>query len=116
MKANVFLTLISVLLTGLIGYWIYDIAKGQEQDTLCGICSSVCILSTIIPLIGLQYNSGRMGVNIRILSGLFLVIFLISHFCYAIYGIKMPSYIIVNGLILVIFLGIFYKMQGLKDM
>ena len=115
MKVNAFLTLISILLTGLLGYWIYDVARGKEHDILCGICSSVCILSTIIPIIGLQYETGRMSINIRAFSGLFFTFFLISHFCYAAFGIKMPSYMILNGIILAIYLTILYKILSIKD-
>lgn len=109
MKINVFLSSIAIVLTALIGYWIYDIAKGHENDVFCGVCSSACILSTLIPILGLQYNSVRIGINIRALSGLFLAIFLISHFCYAIFGILMPSYLIVNGVLLLIYFAVLYK-------
>lgn len=115
MKVNVFLMFISIALTSLLGYWIYDTANGDENDVLCGICSSVCLLSTLVPTIGLQYERGRIGVNVRVLSVLFFLVFLISHFCFAIWGVTMPSYVIVNGILLVIFLSILYKMVNLKD-
>ncbi len=111
MKLNVFLLFISIALTILLGYWIYDIAKGKENDIICGILSSVCILSTLIPFIGLQYNNTRIGVNIRVLSCLFLVLFLVSHLCSAIFGIIMPSYLIVNSVLLLIYITILYKLQ-----
>ena len=115
MRANIFLTIISLLLAGLIGYWVFCNAKGQEQDTLCGICSTICFLATLIPAIGIRYESERIGTNIRVLSGMFFVAFLVSHFYFANYGIQMPLYVILNGILLVIYLGIFYKIQGLKD-
>jgi len=116
MKINVFLSLISIILTALLGYWIFDIAKGHEHDVLCGICSSVCLLSTLLPVLGLQYNNGRIGVNARVLSSLFFVLFLISHFCFAIWGVAMPDYIIVNGILLAVFLTILYKMVNIKEL
>ena len=115
MKANAFLTLISIVLAGLFGYWVYSVAEGKEQDILCGICSTICFLSTVIPIVGFKYESGRMGVNVRILSGLFFIAFLISHFLFAYYGVKMPLYIILNGILLVFFLAIYYKLQEIKD-
>ena len=116
MRANIFLTIISLILAGLIGYWVFSNAKGQEEDTLCGICSSLCFLATLIPCIGLHYDSSRIGTNIRVLSVLFFIAFLISHFYFANYGIKMPLYVILNGILLVIFLGVFYKIQGQKNL
>lgn len=115
MKANIFLTGISVMLAALIGYLAYNISEGQDNDVLCGVGSSICFMATLIPTIGLQYESGRLGVNIRVFSVIFFVIFLISHFCFAGFGVKMPYYIICNGILLVIYLAIFYKMQGVKD-
>ena len=115
MKANIFLTGISVMLAALIGYLAYNISEGQDNDVLCGVGSSICFMATLIPTIGLQYESGRLGVNVRVFSVIFFVIFLISHFCFAGFGVKMPYYIICNGILLVIYLAIFYKMQGVKD-
>ena len=115
MRANIFLSIISLILAGLIGYWVFSNAKGQEQDTLCGICSTVCFLATLIPALGLQYDSVRIGTNIRVLSGLFFISFLISHFCFANYGIKMPLYVILNGILLVIYLRVFYKISSAQE-
>lgn len=115
MKINVFLSFVSMAITALLGYWLYDIAKGDENDLLCSICSSVCLLSTLVPAIGLQYEEGRIGVNVRVLSSLFLIVFLISHFCFAIWGVVMPCYIIVNGILLVIYLAILYKMVNINE-
>ena len=115
MKINFFLTFISIAFTGIWGYLIYEIAKGQENDLICGICSSICLLTTIIPAMGLKYDSGRIGANIRVLSFLFLIIFLISHFCFAIWGVIMPTYLIINGILLILYLAVFYKIANIKN-
>ena len=114
MKTNVFLTLISILLAGLIGFWVFSVAEGKEQNVLCGICSTICFLATIIPIMGLRYNSARIGTHIRVLSGLFFIAFLISHFSFAYHGIKMPLYVILNGILLVIFLFLLYTFNGMS--
>jgi len=114
LKFNVFLTIISIVLTVLLGYWIYDTAKDDKNGLLCGILSSTCLLFTLIPLIGLQYNNGRIGVNSRVLSGIFLIIFLISHFFFAFYGVIMPTYLIINGILLLIYFALFYKLQTIS--
>lgn len=115
MKANLFLTFISIMLATLVGYLAYNVASGDEHDIVCGMSSSLCFAATIIPTIGLQYESGKLGANIRLFSFLFFIVFAASHFCFAGFGVKMPYYIIVNGIILLIYLAIFYKMQGIKD-
>ena len=97
-----------------MGYLAFEVAKGQENDYLCGIGSTVCFIATLIPAFGLSYESSRLGTNIRVLSALFFVVFLVSHFCFAGFGVKMPYYIICNGIILVIYLAIIYKMSNIK--
>lgn len=115
MKVNIFLTLISIMLAALVGYLAYNVANGDKNDVVCGVGSAICFSATLIPTMGLQYESGRLGVNIRVFSTLFFVVFVISHFCFASFGVEMPYYIIVNGITLMIYLAIFYKMQGVKN-
>ncbi len=94
-----------------IGYLSYNIAEGDAYDWLCGLGTFICMLVTLIPAISLHYETGRLGINVRVLSGLFFVLFLISNFCFAGFGVKLPYYIITNGILLTIFLVIFYKIK-----
>lgn len=115
MKTNIILTLISIMLAALVGYLAYNVARGDENNMVCGVGSSICFAATLIPTMGLHYETCRLGTNIRVFSSLFFIVFVISHFCFAGFGINMPYYIIVNGIMLMIYLAIFYKMQGIKD-
>lgn len=110
-----FLSLISIAIACLAGYLAFNIAEEKDQNTLCGIFSTICFSATLLPAMGLQYKSNRLGVNIRVLSIIFFVVFLISHFCFANFGIRMPLYVILNGIILLIYLALLYKMQGIED-
>lgn len=112
MRPNLFLTIISLLLTALVSYLAYSVAEGKENDIVCGVGSAVCFVATLLPMIGLKYDSARVGANIRILSGVFFLVFLASHACFIHLGIRMPYYVIANGILLVIFLAIFYKLSG----
>lgn len=109
MKTNIFLTIISILLASLIGYLAYNIAEGKDNDILCGIGTSLCLFATLMPTIGFQYEEGRLGANIKVVSSLFFIIFLISNFCFAGFGVKMPLYIIVNGILIITYSTILYK-------
>ena len=114
MKTNIFLTIISVLLALLISYFAFNVAEGKDNDALCGVGTVICLIATLVPAIGMQYESGRLGTNIRVLSALFFIVFLICNFCFATFGINTPYYIITNGILLVIFLAILHKMQNIK--
>ena len=50
------------------------------------------------------------------MSFLFFLLFLISHFCFAWFGIQMPYYAISNGMLLLLFLAIFYKMININKL
>jgi len=115
MKVNVFLTIVSVLLALTIGYLAYHIAIDDDNSVICGFGSSLCFIATLIPVIGLQYTSGRLGINVRVFSALFFVAFVISHFYFALCGVRMPYYFIANSIILLIYLSIFYRLINLKD-
>ena len=65
MKANLFLTFISVMLAALLGYLAFNVANGEDNDVICGIGSCICFAVTLIPTMGLQYESGKLSVNIR---------------------------------------------------
>lgn len=96
-------------------YSAYSVAKGQENDVICGIGSAIYLFATIFPMLGLKYDSARIGTNIRILSSLFLFIFIVSHACFIYWGIRMPYYVITNSILLVIFLVILYKLMGEQE-
>ncbi len=115
MKVNPFLTFISIALAGLFGYLVFNIAEGKEHDNIFGIISSVCFIATLIPTIGIQYESSRLGANIRVFSVLFFVIFIICHICFAIFGIVSPYCIIVNGILLIVYFAILYKLNSIKN-
>lgn len=116
MRMNTILTVIAVFMAILIGYLAFSIAEGQENDVVCGIASTLCFMATLIPIIGVQYDSSKVGVNIKVMSVLFLVIFLISHFCFAAICVKMPYYVITNGILLLIYLAILYKMNKISKL
>lgn len=115
MKLNVFLTCISIAMASLVGYLVYTLEKGQKGDILYSIGSGICMASILIPMMGLHYDSGRLGVNIRIMCLAFLLILLISHVCFAVVGIDESYYIVTNGMLLLVYWSVFYKMQGLKE-
>lgn len=114
MKPNLFLILISAALAALIGYLAFNVADEKDNNLLCGIGSVVCFIATLIPTIGLKYESSRLGTNIRVLSAIFFVLFLFIHFGFAVFGIQVPYYVITNGIVLVLYLLLFYKMHD-KD-
>ena len=111
MKVNIFLSILALFISAFFGSFIYMIAEQPDYDVLCGIAS----FATLIPFMGLQYESDRLGINIRIFCVLFLLIFLALNLYYAYTGVVMPYYTTFNGLLLIVYLAIVYKLINIKD-
>lgn len=114
MKINLILTVIAALVVGLLVYWVHTVIQAPDAVDTMTYGSGICFIVTLLPIVGIQYDSSRLGINIRIVSTLFFVAFLVSQFCFANFVSNIPLYVIVNGLLLVIFLLVFYKIQGIK--
>ena len=108
MKTNFFFICISTLIALLLAYWAFYIAEGKENDVVCGVCSALCFLCTLIPTFGISHEYPRISTNLRVLSIVFFLLFVVSHFCFATFGVRMPYYVIVNALALLIYLAIYY--------
>jgi len=115
MKVNIFLTILVLFISAFLGSFVYMIAKQPDYDVLCGVCSGIASFVTLIPFMGLQYESDRLGINVRIFCILFFLIFLAINLYYAYTGVVMPYYTTFNGILLIIYLAIVYKLINIKD-
>ena len=115
MKVNYVLLLLTIVISGLMGYLVYSIAGIDPNALLAGIISTVCFICTLIPAFAIKYETQALSVNLRILSIGVFILMLISHITFAAILIKMPYYIIVNGLILCIYFGIAYTINSTKQ-
>lgn len=114
MKFNAVLSLVALGLSGLLAYLVYDVAKEQEYGTFAGIGSFVCFLLCFELAIGISLKDGRQTVNLKVLSWIAVIIFHISQFAFAYTTVKMPYYLVVNGLLLMIFIGIAYSIININ--
>lgn len=115
MKVNLFLTVLALFISGIFGWFAYSISDQQDYDIFCGICSGVTSLVTLLPLMGFHYESNPKGINIRVLCLLFWLILFILNIYYSYTEVIMPYYVMLNGVIMIIFLAILYKLIKLKD-
>ena len=104
MKINVVLLLIMLVLSSLLGCWVYSVADTDSHATLAGFLSAICLALPLILGFGISYNTSASLVNIRMLSCVLALIMLILHFYYAATGITMPSYVLVSGVLICIYL------------
>lgn len=115
MKVNFVLAALSVVVSALLGYAVYSIAGIDPNALLAGYCSAVCFIITLIPAFGINYDTSALSANLRVLSLVAFFIMLVSHFSFAAILVKMPYYIIINGLIICVYLGIAYYINSTKQ-
>lgn len=103
MKFNVFLTITAILVAGLIGYGFYS-ANAEEQFVWLLSCGSGISLGiSLIGFLGISTQGKAGGANIKVLSSIFFILFLISNIVFSFTAIKVAPYIIINGILLIIY-------------
>ena len=96
----------------LLSYMVYSI--GPDNLWLDTAGSFVCFCSTIVPMVAIRHKDTRIGTNIRVFSGLFLAIFLITNLLFAWLNAGEALYIVVNGLLLLITWGGLYRLNTVR--
>ena len=117
MKISVFPTLLLLIVTAAIGYLAYHLAdsKADPNDILVGIGTGVSLLLTLGCVMGISLNDGRMNVNMKAWSISAFIVMIIVNLCFAGFGVSLPYYVIVLALLLVIHLGVVWRLSIIKN-
>ena len=110
MKINPILLLISFAIASLAGYGFFSANSGDSYQLLLTFGSGILIFITLSGIMAIQSTGGRGGVgNIRVLSIVFLVIYVISNIIFSFVALASPAaYIITNGIVLLVYILIAY--------
>ncbi|MBS9766861.1 MAG: hypothetical protein KGV44_04910 [Flavobacteriaceae bacterium] len=114
MKINLVPTIIALAISSLIAYGFFAFCNNEHQ-LLVSIGSFVFLFFTIEMTIGVSFDLPRTTTNIRVVSGVFFVIALISNIIFSFLDFLEPSYIITNGILLLIFILIVYAIYKAKQ-
>lgn len=108
MKINIIPTIICLAISGLFGYGFYNFYNGESKEVLSS-GSFVLLALTLIFTIGVNFELPRTTTNIKTVSGLFFIVFLISNLIFSFYSFKTPLYVITNGILLMTYALIIYS-------
>lgn len=114
MKINFVQTIIAIALSFLISYGLYSF-HGSENKILLSAGSFIFLATTLIMTIGISFELPRTTTNIRVVSGVFFTIALISNLIFSFINFSVPSYIIINGILLLVFIVISYSINQAKQ-
>jgi len=114
MKLNFITTLIAIAVSLLIAYGLYSF-HNSENKILLSAGSFVFFAITLILAIGTSFELPRTTTNIRVVSGVFFAIALASNLIFVFISFSVPSYIIINGILLLVFVLIVYSINRAKQ-
>jgi hypothetical protein len=122
MKVNIVQVFIAIAICLLIAYGFYALhgneykilLNGNEHRILLSCGSFLFLVSTLITAIGIRFSQSRTTINIRVVSGIFFFIALISNIIFSLFQFSNPTYILTNGILLFIFILIVYSISKTK--
>ena len=114
MKLNFVQTIIAIVLSLLIAYGLYSF-HDSENKVLLSLGSFVFLATTLVITIGVNFEQSRTTTNVRVVSGIFFVISLASNLIFSFFTFSTLSYVITNGILLLIFVLIAYSINKVKQ-
>ena len=114
MKINFITLIISFAIAGLIAFGIY---AGNNDETYRILITMGAGISLFITLSGMLAVSSPNGsaLNIKVVSVLFFIAFLLEHIIFSLAGVAMTPYIIITGILLLFYVLICYSiLRALK--
>lgn len=108
MKTNYLLIVIAVLISALIGYGFYAANGGEVNQLLIAFGSGISFAITLSTLLGIGFERSEQTVNVKVVSVIFTILLLISNLIFGFTKVATAAYVIVNGILLLIFILITY--------
>lgn len=111
MKVNIVTLLISLGIAALCSYAFFAINSAETDIPLANaIGGGVALFVTLAGTLSVSFESGKgPTLNIRVISSIFFVIMLVQQIIFCFIKFNLPSYIIITGLLVLIYLLIVYK-------
>ena len=113
MKINTFTAILALLLAAIISYFLSTFQLGTNKLIL-GFGSFICLFFAAVVAIAVSFNYERINVLTRVSSSIFFFLFLGSQIVFANYSLSLPTYILINGSLLIIFLLIIYFLSKIE--
>lgn len=114
MKINIVQTIIAISVSLLITYGLYSF-HDSENKLLLTAGSFVFLATALVMTIGASFELPRTTSNIRIVSGIFFAIALFTNLTFTFIKFSGASYVIINGILLLVFMLIAYSISNAKQ-
>lgn len=114
MKVNFVKSVIAIAVSGLISYGFFQFHNG-ENKSLLSLGSFLFTATTLLLSIGINFEFPRTTTMIRTVSGIFFTIAFLSNLFFSFTNFSIPIYVIVNGILALIYLLITYTITRAKQ-
>lgn len=114
MKIDYIKTIIALAISILIAYGFYSFYHLGNSQLLVMITFIELFISSLFVL-GLNFKLNRTTLNVRVVSSIFFFVFLITNLIFSLFDFSRQTYIIINGLIILIGVLIVYSLVKLKQ-
>ncbi len=82
---------------------------------LLAIGGGLCMFLPLVTCLGVRFEQKRTSANVAVVGAVFFVLMLVSNACFAYLHFETHAYVIVNGIILLLFLLIAYLIIKAKQ-
>ncbi len=113
MKINFIQTIIAIAVSLIISYGLFSF-HNSDNKILLSAGSFVFLATTLVLAIGTNFQLPRTTTNVRVVSGIFFAVALISNLIFTFINFSVPSYVIIIGILLLVFILIAYAINKAK--
>jgi hypothetical protein len=114
MKINIVQTFVGIAIGALISYGLYNF-HASESKLLLSVGSFLFLAITLGMSFGSSFEFPRTTTNVRVISGVFFLIGLISNLIFTFIKFSDPSYIVINGILFLVFILVAYSISKAKQ-
>ena len=107
MKIKEIPLIIAFGISALVAYGLFSICK-NDNSLLLAIVGGIMLFVTLAATFGVDFEPHRTSVNIKVTSIVFFLLALISNLIFSFVQFSVPLYVVVNGLLLLIWLLVIY--------
>ena len=115
MKVKVVPTIIVFGISALLAYALYNICHTEGKELLLAIGGGLCLSLPLVTCFGVRFEPSRTSANVAVVGVVFFVLMLVSNAIFAYAHFETHSYVIVNGVLLLLFLLITYYVAKAKQ-
>jgi hypothetical protein len=108
MQINPVMLIVSLAVSVLIAFGFYTANEGEKYLWLITIGSGALSLITLSGILAISFDVRGGTGNYKIVSSLFFVITLLSNIIFSFLNFTLPLYIIVNGILFLLYIVIEY--------